>query len=293
MDLFLDKEVFIYYLNTLLIPTNDDSKLIIKKIIDNPKNKFLLTKRVIEDIESNLNDNDLLKNYFHDWMKILIDTSLIDLVDYKEVLTLDYTQEIEHILNSYHGSLIIGIFLDSKSLLKTNIPCSIISQIAKPNLSWIISELAGNINGLSVRYFDFQSDDDIKTFFKEIFLLPIKVDEVYIFDRQCNLNHNCFEKLITRKPRVRYLTARGKSPVDNFANKQALIKKFGTKAELYLSRKENIHERRIILDSLIIESDDDFFNILFNRNTWKIDVLCCKYTATQYLSKVALFQKVL
>jgi len=293
MDLILGQEVFSYYFNNVLNPSVGSTKSTIERIINNPKNKFLLTKRIIDQIESCLVNDEIIVNYFQTRMTVLLGSSIIDIPNYNPEQSTDYPEEFKYALSCYNGTLISCIFLDSKSFVKTQIPYSVLNEISKPNLSWIICELAGNPNGLSVRYFDFQSEEEIDNFFKDIFLLPQDIDEVFIFDRQCNLNHNRFDALRKRKPRVRYLTARGINQTDNLANKRALEQKFGTRSELFLCRRENIHERRIIINSLIIESDDDFYNILLERRTWKIDILCCKETAKKHLLKVSSSQKML
>jgi len=293
MDLFLDKEVLLYYFNNLFNPSRDEIKVTIERMLNNPKNRFLISESIIDCIESSLNSDELIIDYFHGFVKSTIDGSIINLENYNNRDKRNYNDEFRSLISSYHGTFISCIFLNPETTVQVEIPFSILSKISKPNLSWIIRELASNNNGLSVRYFDFKTDNEIKTFFKDIFHLPLCIDEVYIFDRQCNLNHDRFDELIKRKPNLKYFTARENSFAEDLVNKRTVTNKFGPSSELYVSRRENIHERRIIIGSIIIDSDDDFYNILCERRTWKIDVICCNDTASKHLNKMSLFQKML
>lgn len=169
------------------------------------------------------------------------------------------------------------------------------------NIGFIKLLLAGR-QVIERDYTDFKSDEEIKLFIKNFFLIKnsIAQDVVYIFNRESNCHeHDLFNYLHTKNYEVKFYTKNFKAEnsrqaIDNDIHKKnlgALKKYFGKNFNYFLTNDPNLlHERRLIIDSLSLRCDDDFNNVSIKRKTWTLTLTFNKSKTDAYLNKCAAFK---
>ncbi len=154
------------------------------------------------------------------------------------------------------------------------------ANFQKPNKHWQRISLAAN-NTFTVRYLDFQNQTEINQFFTEIFKLPRAINEVKIIDRymQNVTEHNNFDELKNRNIPIHYYTLNipaklsgGRNPLPNLLTDIQDIFNPSTVSFFHTFNKDLIHERKVLFENFILETDEDFPRIKNSIKTWKIDI---------------------
>ncbi len=116
----------------------------------------------------------------------------------------------------------------------------------KPNKQWfVINTAAINPSGLTVRYFDFNSDSEIQAYLENIYEHATDIEFVNIFDRNLNLEHLLFDWFIG-KSRIEYLTQFCSSDQIRRELSSKLKSKF-RRIQIYTAWKQQIHEPKNII----------------------------------------------
>lgn len=178
---------------------------------------------------------------------------------------------------------IFDIALNERCSLNGN-KSIIVEKIDKPNYHWIIFNLACyNPQPITLRYADFKSEAQIEQTFNFLLKCVQRPSFVDIYDKQVNLNHNLFEG-IRNKVHINYYTGYGRG-VDDDIEKTENLKKHFRRVKVLKTKSQYIHERKVIIKSLMIECDDDFWNLTLDRPNWKIDLTYCKTVTTKLADK--------
>jgi hypothetical protein len=286
MYILLYKDTLIKYFNSKNIKSYS-SKDILDKIIENDSNKLILSSTYIELLEKQIAPDKL--DFFKTYITHILDNNRIKSIKTsKKSLTLE--DEFEEINNNNIENFLIKIAMEEDDIIKKLSNVTILNMSEKTNIHWIKSELACN-NKLTLRYYEFKDNKEIKDFFDNIFSLPQKINIVNIFDRYCNLEHDYFNYLPKNKILVYYYSCLNRTE-DKIKKEELLKKKLGGKSQLYITNtSKNIHERKILFENLILETDEDFENLDINRHTWKIDFTYCENTTKELLKKKVKFTK--
>jgi hypothetical protein len=185
-------------------------------------------------------------------------------------------------------------FADATGIaISTRFPnISIIDFIHKPNKHWVSVELAQR-STLTVRNYDFASQADIDTFFRDIFGLSHSIAKVTIIDRYITNvgSHTNFDALKPAIP-IDFYTLKIADKLRRTPNLLNDIRGFfaGQTVTFYHTIDGNeIHERKILFQNFVVETDEDFKNINFSRPTWKIDVTYSLQVTAQVQSKLLSF----
>ena len=235
-----------------------------QRIIENPDNTYVLSRCFLIDLEKYFDE----KNPFHDEYTSFI-TELLDTRSTSiECDPSNQENSFEFLCNSYQSNNLHYGILEER-LHDTNVKmCIEIKKIAKPNKGFILSQLLQS-QVCVFRYFDFADQTIINSFFNDIFTLSDRKSNVYIIDRQTNLNHNLYDSLINPGSTLKYYTFRLGMAEANFIRGKFI----GMNCEIYTtSTVDLLHERMVMYDNFIITSDEDPFNIDINRKTWSITV---------------------
>ena len=150
---------------------------ILESILFNKEIKICLNKSLISVFENFVSQKD----EFYAFITELSDTGRIILFDSNS--NLSFGDQLKEIILKSKISFLIPITLSSNCKYLTEIKnVVIIDQIKKANSHWIATELLSK-NSLNVCYKDFNSDDEIDTFFDSIFLLPNYIKLASVFNR--------------------------------------------------------------------------------------------------------------
>ncbi|QHS56358.1 hypothetical protein GWR56_12720 [Mucilaginibacter sp. 14171R-50] len=137
-------------------------------------------------------------------------------------------------------------------------------------------------------YQDFKNDNEISNFFKDVFSLPRVINKVVIINREIDVNY-----MISLKGKLIHYYTLKTSGSYFFDDAKEELKKLGGKVKLhYTTNKRDIHERKIIIDGLIITTDNSFQNLTVKEPTWDINIVYNHEKADKWLSKCSKFKPV-
>jgi hypothetical protein len=289
MDVIISPLLFVQYVNNKIKPVKSENDKNIDSIIENNLNKLVLCKKQLDYIESKILDGKL-KEYFRLFIAEVINSRKVspnvslstnDDDIYNSILD-GYAE-----LNESHKSDFCFCFKKKEEKSNSTNDC-IFEEYKKPNMHWLGYNIAAySPRATTVRYYDFSDDSEINSviefYVKRINKAPI----ISIFDRYLNLDHSVFSSF-SNNYLVHYYTAQ-QSASQNNENIKNLRKKI-KRLKMFVGARDIIHERRIIINNLLIEFDDDYWNISVNKNTWKIDITYCPTTVTNIQKKVNCFR---
>lgn len=293
MDVLVSPQIFLLYFKNKLKPEKNEIDKIIEFIIDNPLNKIVISKRLVDFIDSCFEDGQNIKEYTRNYLTYLIDRRSINPKSSESIV------KDEQIFNSlFLGYQFMSFnlkrdFLFSfrlKDELSDNINDCVLEEYKKPNCHWLGLNIAAFCpRATTLRYFDFNSDSEIVELIRFFIARCNGKPIIEIFDRNVNLEHELFAPF-SQTFKVHYYTSRGNS----LANSEKLkeLRREIKNLLMFVADKSVIHERRIIIGNLIIEFDDDFWDISIDKNTWKIDMTYCSETTNKIKQKINSFQVV-
>lgn len=282
MNLLISPDTYVHYFSKLSNPNKTEIDIDIQALVSNRNNKHIVSKSLIEAVES---------RYSKDEVTQLIGPYLVEIMDkYSVNIKSNMSENFENILSSttenniklpnpYNISAAISM---TEISIKSKCTVIIIPKIQKPGFNWLVFKLACyNPISITLRYSDFTNNNQIKDIFDGIPALEHLNEQPNIFDRQNNLNHHYFDSIKSRV--IHYYTARGRNSIESNSKCNEIISHL-RRARTYLAPTTQIHERKLIIGSYIIESDDDFQNLEITRTTWKVDFTYCKQTANDLVA---------
>lgn len=121
---------------------------------------------------------------------------------------------------------------------------------------------------------DFDKDEKIEHFFKQLFSIQTLNTDVFVFNREFDLRFlNHF-----KNTKVHYYTLLKRnyyerSDLKKEATDKNTYKIIGGKLRCYYTfNRKFIHERKVIIGNLIISPDNAFVNLNINEPTWQITI---------------------
>ena len=139
-------------------------------------------------------------------------------------------------------------------LLSNNLSDQIVHDIASTNKF--------NLTGI-----DFNTNDEIDSFFCRLFTCMPSSNRIIVVSRYANFDCNFISCLNSHYQKKEYWTLKNTHDLSN--NKAFVQKKLGNQLKHFFVRtKKDLHERRIIINSMILSFDNDFINIEANKETW-------------------------
>lgn len=293
MDLLIATDVFQHYIRQIGTHPKSELDRDIDSLLRNPNCRFLLSRSLVESIEKAFVGNSQAESFMQPFLTHLIENQSLNISStVKEGTDLEIATSMSSNYISKPNNIKRGVYLDIALSEVNSLKMStsvIIERIVKPNFHWLWFSIAcHNPKPICLRYFDFKSDKEIEEIFKYAIDTVQLKPFADIFDRQVNLSHSLFNSL--NGMFVNYYTS---IKLSEQKNKKDEIKKSFKKGNVYTSSPNNVHERRIMIDCLIIEADDDFWNLTHDRSTWKIDITYCANTCSAISQKKSSFKLIM
>lgn len=290
MDIIVAPDIFTHHINKYLTFPKTNIDIQIRGILENENNTVVINKAYVEYIEETINEN--LHDFYSLYMTELINKKSIKVssTKYKDKIELLQLMYDEYKANHMKPKTIFFIISIYKSNNIGSDRSACLELINKPNFHWLTFKLLeSNPSTITVRHFDFKDNKEIEQFFSDYYFIA-NHDNVKIYDRYLNLNHRYFSTF-SQVSNVEYFTTLDINDI-NYKRKKESLRKTFNRLKCYSSHKNNIHERKIIVGNLILETDEDFRNITVARNTWKIDVCYCSNSVKGIYRKNVLFREV-
>lgn len=265
--------------------SNNSTKRKILNTLYNSSNQICFSKGLLEIIEKKVPEKDLFQAFIKelsDSGRIISENSNPDNAFYEQLL---------EIYNNSKIDFLIPLTINTDKELEP-IKNKLISfnNSLKINKDWIVTEIITN-GSCNVCFKDFKTDDEIKLFFDDIFDIPKFIKIVSIFNREQDSkyleslkgNNIVFYTLLFSVFRDKHI---------HLENLKDLKKDLGGKLKLfYTSNKRLIHERKIIIGSLIINIDNSFSNLTTKEPTWEINVSFDVDKANEWMKKCINFRQ--
>lgn len=297
MDILLYSDFLAEYFSAISKPIKSSEDNIRYNIVQNPNNKIILSKHYLEYLETLFTPNHKNYNQFADLFLELIDGNKgVELPS--SATSTNLLSEFTHLIINNSSTLLISI---SENLIAGLNGVAAIKEIIKPNWHWQICQFAA-YHSISVAHHDFTNDVEIQNFFKNFINLPKSIVDFYYFDRYSqNINkHTCFQEIYTKGIPVKVYTygfnaarKRNLTLAELQAVKTASVTSFGATCSVhYTCDKDLIHERRIMFNSLIIDTNEDFARVKKAVQTWKLDIVYSSTDFVDWLTKTPRFAEI-
>lgn len=281
MKILLGQDV----IDSLFSKSNPRIKNLLNNIVYNESLKISFSKTYIDLLDSNEDNGEFFKGLIQE----LYDTDRI--IIEKCHLKPKPKEEFELLASSCIDSFFIPIIVNEDPVLKNIKSLLVLNGLKKHEKGWIVKELLSK-SIYNVCYQDFLTDKEIEKFFSNLFCICNFLKEVVVFDREVNSS-----LLSTIKGmNVKYYTysKRGRQyDIDRQTAKNDLKRELGGKLKLFYTNDLRIlHERKIIIENLIITIDNSRSNISINEPTWEIIVTLDEEKASRWKSKTKNFTEV-
>ncbi len=283
-----DVDLFVNYLTTRSQFDKTDLDLLRQVIFEKKCNKLVYCKEFVDRVDEIIDDTHALYDDCSMLIKMMIDDSEENLsikVELEEIP--DGSTIFDELCNySIEHKILIGVSDTVETNQYSNSILNI-SNIQEDNKNFIFSKLLTG-EACVLRNTFFTERTSIVELLNEVYGLYTHFENVVIIDRNANVNHTIYDYLIANEPKFKYYKLYGDAK-DAIALKRKL-KKF----DLYSTRdKDLIHERQVIINNIVINMDEDPFNLI-ERETWVITIQYCENTAkTIVRDKCSLFTKTL
>lgn len=281
MQVLLDVSV----LNEFHTGIDNGKKKQLFNIFYNPNVSFLFPKTYLDSLEKNIQNKELFQSFItelFDSNRLVAESSKMP----KD--NLDVSQEFLHYLQTNKETFFFALSSkENPNFVGFESTIVFVNNGIKPNKNWLILELLSN-SFINLSYQDFKSDKEITTLFKELLSVPVVVKSVTLFDRDPAGNDLSLLKELKGKNIEYYTLFRdGRRAIHELKDKHRKLKSLlGGKLKLFWTRNsEDIHERKIIIDGLLITVDNSFGNLSISDPTWELTVVFSREKAKKWKEK--------
>lgn len=292
MDLLISPDLVNEFLALIYKDNRSQSEMLTYLTFQNKNNYFILSKKLLEFYEEEVKQFPEALEIFQGFFSEIINDRLINCFGCNNDNLLVVMQDIETAyLNDENLPKFSTVYLNiSKTLIQSlnNTKSGILDNLIQNRHKLIFQLTAYNPKEVSFRYYDFRTNNEIKSFFDFLFNICTNYTEIDIFDRQINLQHNLYNSIKNIK-KINYYTKKIyhlSCPQEN-----RVLRSNFNRIKIFRIENNQIHERRIKIRNLIIEIDDDFWNLKVDRHTWKISILICDQTSAMIDQKKLLFDR--
>lgn len=235
-------------------------------VLYNENIKVCLSRGLVDLIEKSIDDSDL-------WQFILRKLSDDDRLIREK--TDNQTSFCEQFVEIYKKGLpfLLPITLDIDNEVSIdNSDLIILNNAKKVNKDWLVLEVLSK--GIcNVCYSDFRNDNEIGSFFEDIFSLNKDLGLINIFNRE--QDSKFLEKVKGCKIYYHTLIKGIKYNFNDYKDTLFKMRKELTSNKLtffYTSNPRELHERKIIFDGVIITIDNSLNNLTIKEPTWEITI---------------------
>jgi len=280
------------FISHLASQKSSDFKADINKIFSNENSRFRYSKKFISFVKADLPEENL--DVFNSIVTKLGDTG-VNVPSSHSSESIE--EEIIH-LNSIEcgDNLLLKISYDdpNSSISSAISGIAVVSKQKKPNYHWLVCQIAIlHPHKVSLNYWDFSDNTQIRQLFRDVFSLPKDIKEVTIFDRQCNLFHDKYD-FLPNGAKVFYYTKDGyrySCPTANNDNYQTIKNKFGNRIKMFTANNKFVHGRRLVFNSIVLIADNDFQNLVVNEADWVIDIQVSQTNANKSMERRSIYKE--
>jgi hypothetical protein len=288
MDVVITPTLYEDYFNSISRFPKSEFENDLNSLINNPLNRFVISRDYVDYLEKKNAGNpkwEVMSVYL---MQLINNPNSVLRIHDDKSTTEDAI--IKSLDKNYQSDKKISkkpvFVIFSKTNTIDKLYCVNITKVKKPNTEWALLKLASyHPASVTLRYHDFSNDVQISNLVANLININITISPIFIFDRQVNLEHRLFDSF-KRSNTIHYYMSSKK--YDDY--KATLKKNFGT-LKVYSAHTNDIHERKIVCNSLMIEADDDFSNITIQRTTWKLDLTYCQNSSDTQRKKAIKFKR--
>ncbi|TGL23142.1 hypothetical protein EHQ46_05755 [Leptospira yanagawae] len=254
---------------------NSDSTI---RIFTNKKNNFLITRRYLEILKEKIS-TDISHDAFQQIITFMIDRKNDTSKDLNESDKIeDVISEFKRLRNLFEKEepiLFVFYHIENPEEKLVNLPYINILDKSSNFHANLLFELAEN-GVFKINYFHANNDQDIEFIFTSALSLFKKISKLTIYERDCDFHNNpILANLLKIKNKEIYTRAwdRSGSYSDLITEIKCIQSKFGGSIITYLTKdRSSIHERRLLLRNIVIDSDHNLSSITARNKSWTLTV---------------------
>jgi hypothetical protein len=266
MDLIVSPSIFESYFNGFLKSPKEEYDNDISALINNPNNRFIVSKDFITYLEKKF-DGSPLSTIFLPFLVNLINAQALKVPSSGAS---DGNKIVSAIADEYNGlkanqkkdiSLVIG----EKPVANHEFIIDL-TQINSKNKHWILFKTSCHHPAPTVlRFYDFKNDNEIHDTIEGFFCFRKPNIGFTILDRQANFDHKLFDFFKKDSTTVYYYTTH-----NTLSDNKSEFKTNFKSCRVHCKAPKYIHERKVLNGDFILEIDNDFWNVTFKDDTWTI-----------------------
>lgn len=276
MNIVVDKELLGIYFDSLAPKKKDEKIHSLMLAIESPKNKLKISSSYLEILETYFSEKSSAhKNFFQTFVTTLNDEGRLISFTTK----INSNSEMDHLSEMMEFEYQDFTFLLSKQQQLPNLQThqSIFDHVTKPNKDWFILSLS-SCSVVQLDYSDFSTTIGLEDIFRTCSKLSASGKELHIIDSYFNLNGNSqlkYFKASGHKIKC-YSSSFNKSENEKSILRNSIKTYFGKKTSVrFSSDKSILHERKIMIENLILDSTHDFSEITLKNNNWTLYFIIC------------------
>lgn len=256
-------------------------------ILYNIESKICFTRKYIDLLEAKVENPDAYKalvTELYDSGRVHIETLPAKNSIEEEFISIENSSNLDVLIPVANSSI-----PDIKTKLKTYLVE--LNNIQEKSREWIALQLATKGTCI-LSHLDFSSNKEIESFFSETYLIPRNHNQIFIFDRDRTAKYR--EALKNKNIRYYTIHLKGRFYAHELKPDLLMLKKdLGNKLQLfYTNKRDLLHERKVIIDNLLITADNSMINLLKNSPTWEISITYCPLKSNNWKRKCDLFTRI-
>jgi hypothetical protein len=284
MDVIVTTSVFENYFDSILTFPKSEYQQDLTSLINNTNNRFVVSKDIVEALEDKYRKSSISSFVLPFIANLINEQSLVVTSTGKKEereIALTIVDAYSRILNPNKGEAFLVLCPEEIGAL----PYVNTSQITEKNKDWLWFKIAC-VHPLPIvlTHSDFKSNDEIKSLIKSFFYKQ-KEDEFYvILDRQANFTHTLFD-FFRSNSRVVYYTS-----FETHQEHKQKFPKYFSNCRIYCDRRNQIHERKVLKNNVVMHVDNDFWSMSIADTTWTMSLYFDPKLALRISDKVKRFK---
>jgi hypothetical protein len=265
---------------------NNKEKTLVLSIIYNDRNNLCLNKKLINFIESEIEETES----FQAMIKEKFDNGKIISKNVNPKIE-TYSGECLELYNCINKEFLIPLRLDSNSHFENANFSNLVTlnENEKLSVSWIVKNLLSK-DSIVLSFKDFENDLEIKNFINNVYSISKFNNYIEVFNR--DLERVFLDKFKGNKINYYvYFKNFSKNRPYLIDEAKELKKNLGSNIKIHFTQNPRIiHERKIFIENLCITFDNSFQNITTTEPTWTIIVEYSEETKNDWLKKASSFK---
>lgn len=279
MNLVVTKDSILKYFDLLIPRQKNEKEKLLQSIIERQENKLKISSEFLKLLEEYFESKG--PSYIQIFQTFIMNANSENrLITFKNNSSINENEILNNCFNYNYEDYSFIISHDDNQYLESNHTnhTAIIDKIKKPNIHWVISNLASG-STLDIDHSHFSNINSIKNFIAILPKLSRNLKNIEFIDSYFNTGENnlVYSTLKISKSKVKCYT-RLQAKEDKDFKRKKIKEYFGKKkTSVFFTRDTTLtHPRKVALGDLVIELTHDFTQVNPRNKNWGFYLKICK-----------------